>query len=63
MIRVACGWRCQFGPCHPSLHFKRIGELWSARVGEHYRALAIEVPLGLRWFWIGTHSEYDKFVD
>jgi hypothetical protein len=27
---------------HPSLHFKRIGQFWSARVGLHYRALAIE---------------------
>ena len=26
-------------PKHPSLHFKRIGKLWSARVGEHHRAL------------------------
>ena len=27
---------------HPSLHFKKIGDLWSARVGLDYRALAIE---------------------
>jgi hypothetical protein len=25
-------------PRHPSLHFKRIGKLWSVRVGDHYRA-------------------------
>jgi hypothetical protein len=25
-------------PRHPSLHFKRIGRLWSARVGLHHRA-------------------------
>ena len=29
-------------PKHPSLHFKKIGELWSARVGTNYRALAME---------------------
>jgi len=29
---------------HPSLHLKRIGELWSARVGDHYRALGLDVP-------------------
>ena len=29
---------------HPSLHFKRIGDLWSARVGLHYRALALDDP-------------------
>ena len=26
-------------PRHPSLHFKRLGKLWSVRVGEHHRAL------------------------
>ena len=29
-------------PAHPSLHFKRIGILWSARVGINYRAVAVE---------------------
>jgi len=27
-------------PRHPSLHYKRIGKLWSAHVGLHHRALA-----------------------
>ena len=30
-------------PAHPSLHFKKIGKLWSVRVGIHHRALAVEV--------------------
>ena len=47
---------------HLSLHFKKIDELWSVRVGAHYRALAIEVEGGFYWFWIGTHAEYDKIV-
>ena len=47
---------------HPSLHFKKIDELWSVRVGAHYRALATEVDGGVYWFWIGTHAEYDKIV-
>jgi hypothetical protein len=29
-------------PKHPSLHFKKIGELWSVRVGLNYRALGVE---------------------
>jgi hypothetical protein len=29
-------------PRHPSLHFKKVGRLWSVRVGLHYRALAVE---------------------
>jgi hypothetical protein len=47
---------------HPSLHFKRIGPVWSARVGAHYRTLGHDVDGGIQWFWIGTHSEYDKLV-
>jgi hypothetical protein len=47
---------------HPSLHFKKIGNYRSVRVGLHYRALAVEVPEGFLWFWIGSHSEYDKFL-
>jgi hypothetical protein len=27
---------------HPSLHFKRVGRLWSVRVGIGYRALAVD---------------------
>ena len=29
-------------PRHPSLHFKRVGPLWSVRVGDHYRALGVD---------------------
>jgi hypothetical protein len=47
-------------PRHPSLHFKRIGFLWSVRVGDRYRALGTAVDDGVMWFWIGTHAEYDK---
>lgn len=49
-------------PQHPSIRFKKVGRFWSARVGLHYRALAVEVPDGVLWFWIGTHAEYDKIV-
>ena len=47
-------------PRHPSLHFKRIGTLWSVRAGIHHRALGVDVPDGILWIWIGTHGEYDK---
>lgn len=49
-------------PRHPSLHFKKVGRFWSARVGLHYRALATEAPDGLIWFWIGTHGDYDRII-
>jgi hypothetical protein len=52
-------------PHHPSLHFKKIGgenQLWSVRVGAHHRALGVEKPEGVVWFWIGSHSEYDRLL-
>ena len=53
-------------PLHPSLHFKKVGnrkQLWSVRITDNYRALAIEKPEGIVWFWIGTHAEYDKLCN
>lgn len=47
---------------HPSLHFKRIGKLWSVRIGAHYRALGLDKPEGVVWFWIGSHADYDKLL-
>jgi hypothetical protein len=49
-------------PRHPSLHYKRIGRLWSARVGLHYRALATERNGEIVWIWIGSHAEYDLLL-
>jgi hypothetical protein len=49
-------------PRHPSLHFKKVGRFWSVRVGAHYRALAVDAPNGLVWFWIGSHADYDRLL-
>jgi hypothetical protein len=52
-------------PKHPSLHLKKIGNLWSVRAGLHYRALGMDAPSkekGILWFWIGSHAEYDRFI-
>jgi hypothetical protein len=49
-------------PRHPSLHFKKVGRMWSARVGIHYRVVGVEDGLDIVWFWIGHHSEYDRMV-
>jgi hypothetical protein len=49
-------------PRHPSLHFKKVGDYWSVRVGLKYRALATEVEGGLLWGWIGSHAEYDRII-
>ncbi|MEH2262767.1 hypothetical protein [Nostoc sp.] len=32
----------QEDPKHPSLHFKKVGQFWSVRIGIHYRALAVK---------------------
>jgi hypothetical protein len=29
-------------PSHPSLHFKKVGQYWSVRVGKGYRALGVD---------------------
>jgi len=44
------------------LHLKKVGRLWSIRVGLHYRALAVEDDADLVWFWVGTHAEYDRLL-
>ncbi|MEI7775952.1 MAG: hypothetical protein WCK17_14380 [Verrucomicrobiota bacterium] len=47
---------------HPSLHFKKVGRFWSARIGIHYRAIAVEDGTNMVWFWIGHHSDYDQII-
>jgi hypothetical protein len=55
----------QRNPAHPGLQFKKLeGEdnIYSARVGLGYRALAVTKKDRIVWYWIGTHSEYDRLV-
>ena len=49
-------------PRHPSLHFKKVDDYWSVRVGAHHRALGVELRDGIHWFWIGTHEEYNHLT-
>jgi mRNA-degrading endonuclease RelE of RelBE toxin-antitoxin system len=49
-------------PLHPSLRFKKVGKVWSLRVGVWYRALAAESGDDLVWFWIGSHADYDALI-
>ncbi|MFI3191017.1 hypothetical protein BCS42_11060 [Crenothrix sp. D3] len=49
-------------PHHSSLQLKRIEELWSVRIGLHYRALGIDAPDGIQWIWIGSHAEYNQII-
>jgi len=53
-------------PSHPSLEFKKLRgtkrPTYSARVGIHWRAVAVRNGGDYIWFWIGSHSDYDKLV-
>lgn len=49
-------------PRHPSLRFKKVGKLWSARVGAAHRALALQDGHDFIWVWIGAHDEYERLI-
>lgn len=49
-------------PKHPSLHFKKVNQFWSVRVGLSHRALAVEDEDDFIWVWIGNHNEYDRLI-
>jgi hypothetical protein len=50
-------------PQYPSVRFKPVGKLlWSARVNDNYRALAIKRKDAYVWFWIGLHDEYERIL-
>ncbi|MBI2437621.1 MAG: hypothetical protein HYV36_02250 [Lentisphaerae bacterium] len=50
-------------PRHPSLQFKKVGNMWSIRIGGGYRALALLDRDTFYWFWIGMHDEYKRLLD
>lgn len=54
----------QLNPYSSGLDFKKIhsGEIYSIRVTLSYRALAIKEEDVFIWFWIGSHSDYDKMI-
>lgn len=52
-------------PYHPSLHFKQIHPtkpIYSARVSIDYRVVGLRDGDEIVWFWVGTHSDYDKLI-
>ena len=52
-------------PCYPSLQFKCVHEtepIYSARINIDYRAVGIVNNSEIVWFWVGSHSEYDKLL-
>jgi plasmid maintenance system killer protein len=52
-------------PFHTSLHFKALQQnkpFYSVRINRNYRAVGLYDGDTIIWFWIGTHSEYDKLI-
>lgn len=50
-------------PSHPSLRFKKLAghdRVWSVRINDSYRALALREGETVVWFWIGSHNDFDK---
>ena len=52
-------------PYHPGLRFKRVHSkrpIYAVRISRDYRALGIQNDNEIIWFWIGSHSDYDKML-
>ncbi len=55
----------KINPYHPSLEFKRVHSrklIYSARITREWRVLGVKDGDNIVWFWIGSHSEYDKLL-
>jgi len=50
-------------PRAAALRFKKVRDVYSVRIGRTgYRAIAVDVPDGFLWIWIGTHDEYERLL-
>jgi len=52
-------------PQHPSLQFKKVHgrlNIYSVRLGLGWRAVCVKEDDVFIWFWIGSHSEYEKVL-
>ncbi len=50
---------------HPGIRFKKLANTpnwWSVRVGLNYRAVGRRSGDTIEWFWIGSHSDFDKLM-
>jgi hypothetical protein len=37
-------------------------DIYSARIGLRYRALAVVKGDEAVWYWVGSHAEYDRLI-
>ena len=55
----------QQNPAHLSLQFKQIHQtkpIYSVRINRDYRVVGIKDGNEIIWFWVGSHSDYDKLL-
>ncbi|HEY5891837.1 MAG TPA: hypothetical protein VIT91_01280 [Chthoniobacterales bacterium] len=52
----------QRDPRHPSLHFKKVGEYWSVRIDDNYRAIGRIFEGRMYWFRICAHDDYEGLI-
>jgi hypothetical protein len=41
---------------------KQVGEVWTVRIGQSYRAIGYRQDNRFNWGWIGSHEAYNKFL-
>jgi len=57
--------RFQNDPQHPGSRFKLVhteADVYSVRVSRDFRALGVLEEDQIVWFWIGSHSDYEKLL-
>jgi mRNA-degrading endonuclease RelE of RelBE toxin-antitoxin system len=55
----------QRNPQHPGLRFKRVHQtrpIYSVRINDDYRAVGVLNDDVIIWFWIRSHTDYDKLL-
>lgn len=50
-------------PHHPSLGFGKKGDVWTVNIGYHYRAIGYKEGSAIIWFWVGSHEDYNVFMN
>ncbi len=52
-------------PFAKNLKFKKIhgsNDIYSVRIGINWRSIGVKEEDEITWFWIGSHSDYDKLI-
>ena len=53
-------------PHYPSLRFKKVHQnlpIYSVRISNNYRAVGQLDGDTVIWFWVGSHSQYEKLLE